>query len=57
MSYFDDDSIYSMNNIELCNCINEYDFEDDNFPYDHSENWDDNDFLCNENSISSDFDD
>lgn len=56
MSYFDDDSIYSMNNIELCNCINEYDFEDDNFPYDHSENWDDNDFLCNENSISSDFD-
>ena len=57
MSYFDDDSIYSMNNIEFCNCINEYDFEDDNFPYDHSENWDDNDFLCNENSISSDFDD
>lgn len=57
MSYFDDDSIYSMNNIELCNCINEYDFEYDNFPYDHSENWDDNDFLCNENSISSDFDD
>lgn len=57
MSYFDDDSIYSMNNIELCNCINADDFEDDNFPYDHSENWDDNDFLCNENSISSDFDD
>ena len=46
MSYFDDDSIYSMNNIELCNCINEYDFEDDNFPYDHSENWDDNDFYA-----------
>lgn len=57
MSYFDDDSIYSMNNIKLCNCINADDFEDDNFPYDHSENWDDNDFLCNENSISSDFDD
>lgn len=57
MSYFDDDSIYSMNNIELCNCINADNFEDDNFPYDHSENWDDNDFLCNENSISSDFDD
>ena len=57
MSYFDDDSIYSMNNIELCNCINADDFEYDNFPYDHSENWDDNDFLCNENSISSDFDD
>ena len=54
MSYFDDDSIYSMNNIELCNCINADDFEDDNFPYDHSENWDDNDFLCNENSSLTD---